>query len=252
MVDAMDPRTSSEGASRIAPSEPRQSPDETLLAGPMPPEAERYISAFLRALRHRLRNFFQSVAYSLQVQLEVESSPRAKAALQEAAGRLETAAEIVRVLLAGSEEENVALQELVPALITAVAPVLKMEVSYRVDPIFLKRYRALSIGPILNELVTNAFRHGTPPVEVAVWNRGGECVLRVKDAGPRAEPDLSLGDRSGFGLRLVTELAEAALQGQFRIKKSKKGTAAVLRFPLLMGETGEQPSDTTRAENPCR
>ena len=248
----MDPRTSNDGDNRIVPAEPQQSADEALIAGPMPPEAERYISAFLRALRHWLRNFFQSVAYSLLVQLEAESSPRAKAALQEAAGRVETAAEVVRVLLAGPEERRVALRELVPALIAAVSPILKGKVAYRVDPIALERYRALSIGPILNELVTNAFRHGSPPVEVAIRQKAGECVLQVKDAGAKAAPDPSLGEHSGFGLRLVTELAEAALQGQFRIKKSKKGTAAVLRFPLLMGETGEQPSDTTRAENPCR
>ncbi|GAA1577927.1 sensor histidine kinase [Leucobacter aridicollis] len=75
---------------------------------------------------------------------------------------------------------------------------------------------------IVSNLVTNALRHGAPPVEVTVWNQDGTLTLTVADGGPgvadeheaqvfkrfyQASSSRSGSESSGLGLAIVRENA---------------------------------------------
>ncbi|WP_321210939.1 histidine kinase dimerization/phosphoacceptor domain -containing protein [Methanothermobacter sp. DP] len=65
---------------------------------------------------------------------------------------------------------------------------------------------AVSIGLIVNELVTNAIKHGTGDsgeIKVELESFKGSGVLMVADDGSGLPEDLDLSDPPGFGLRLV-------------------------------------------------
>ncbi|ADL58884.1 response regulator [Methanothermobacter marburgensis] len=65
---------------------------------------------------------------------------------------------------------------------------------------------AVSIGLIVNELVTNAIKHGTGDsgeIKVELESFKGSGVLMIADDGSGLPEDLDLSDPPGFGLRLV-------------------------------------------------
>jgi anti-sigma regulatory factor (Ser/Thr protein kinase) len=62
---------------------------------------------------------------------------------------------------------------------------------------------------LATELVTNAFRHGAPPISLVVDDEGGRLRIEVEDAGagrPTREP--SPGPGGGWGLLLVEQAAD--------------------------------------------
>jgi signal transduction histidine kinase len=82
---------------------------------------------------------------------------------------------------------------------------------------------------IAGELLTNAVRHGGPPVSVALERRGAEVSLTVHDAGRNG--DAAHAGTSGLGLTLVRQIAERGLGGSFALDTAADGsTTAALRF----------------------
>jgi anti-sigma regulatory factor (Ser/Thr protein kinase) len=64
----------------------------------------------------------------------------------------------------------------------------------------------------VSELVGNALRHGTPPIDVEVRWRDGHVLLSVADeaaALPQPRQAVSAGAESGRGLQLVAAVAAA-------------------------------------------
>jgi anti-sigma regulatory factor (Ser/Thr protein kinase) len=62
---------------------------------------------------------------------------------------------------------------------------------------------------LATELVTNAFRHGSPPISLTIDRQEGALRVEVEDAGdgrPAREPDP--GPAGGWGLLLVEEAAD--------------------------------------------
>jgi two-component sensor histidine kinase len=65
---------------------------------------------------------------------------------------------------------------------------------------------------LVSELVTNALRHGAPPIEVAIHcKRNGTLEVRVRD-GSRGSPvykRAGVWDESGRGVELVERMSDA-------------------------------------------
>jgi signal transduction histidine kinase len=104
-----------------------------------------------------------------------------------------------------------------------------------------------ALGRVIRVLLDNAFRHGRPPVSVAITQREGRVHLVVSDAGPglpkgseervferfyRADPARS-GEGTGLGLSIARAIAEAH-GGTVRATAGEGGGAAVtIELPAL-------------------
>lgn len=62
----------------------------------------------------------------------------------------------------------------------------------------------LALGRLIDNLITNAFNHGAPPVEVTLGSDGQDAVLRLRDHGPGIS-----ADRRSEALRPFSRLDEA-------------------------------------------
>jgi anti-sigma regulatory factor (Ser/Thr protein kinase) len=60
---------------------------------------------------------------------------------------------------------------------------------------------------IVTELVANAVRHGRPPIELSLQERGDTLRIVVADAGARRPKATEPGPRGGWGLQIVGGLA---------------------------------------------
>jgi two-component sensor histidine kinase len=95
---------------------------------------------------------------------------------------------------------------------------------------------ALSCGLILNELISNAFKHGFPNSagEIKLTLRSGpegKCILSVEDSGVGIPSNLDVSTSKSLGLRLVRLLTQQ-IHGSFKLVKSDPGTSAYLQFTV--------------------
>ena len=102
-----------------------------------------------------------------------------------------------------------------------------MPVTVEAEPAAFDAATAQKLGIVANELVTNAFQHGAPPIVVRL-TAGRRRRLRVDDGGCG-----STGD-GGFGLELVRRMVEQGLDGRFELQRSPGGgTRAEVVFPTV-------------------
>lgn len=174
--------------------------------------------ALLAESHHRVKNSLQTVADLLV--LARPAGPDARAF--DATGERIRAIAAVHERLADERGRAVRAD----ALLTAVAAAASAPARVDADPIELDPASAQRLAIVANELVTNAVRHGAPPVAIEL--RGlRPTVLCVRDAGGGAD-----GDPAGIGLTLVRQITEQALGGRFTLDRDADGlTVARVEFP---------------------
>jgi two-component sensor histidine kinase len=168
---------------------------------------------------HRIKNDLQTAADLLL--LGRPDGPDGSA-FEETAARIRSIAAVHRLLTEpGGRVDAEALLE----SITAAVPV---PVTVDAEPASFDATTAQRLGIVANELVTNAFRHGAPPILVRLRS-GASTQLTVDDSG-----DSASDDTVGLGLELVRRLVEQGLDGRFELRAlADGGTRAEVVFPAV-------------------
>jgi len=176
-------------------------------------QAAQQSSALLLAeMSHRVKNKFAMVSSILSLQGR-RSSPEVQRALDDVARRVNVIATVHNYLQLSRHEGLVDMAEYVPKLCEALKGALlgpqAILLEARAVPVELPPDKALSIGLIVNELVTNAVKYAFPGnfsdgrVLVDLDRNGSDLVLTVEDNG-RGYP---LHAVPGLGSRLVITFA---------------------------------------------
>ncbi len=100
----------------------------------------------------------------------------------------------------------------------------------------------VDLAQAVDNLISNALRHGSGGVTVEASEAAGILRLAVRDGGTARAPRrprrfarrVGAGRRHGYGLRVVRRTA-ARLGGSFRLSRSSAGTEARLELPLAGG-----------------
>jgi two-component sensor histidine kinase len=178
-------------------------------------ELERTLA---REANHRIKNDLQAAADLLLLGRPDGSD---SSAFDDTASRLRSIAAVHRLLT--EAEDRVDGGTLIRS-ITAGAPV---SVAVEADELTFDAATAQKLGIIANELVTNALRHGEPPIVVHL-DGGTQTRLRVDNSGGGGERE------AGFGLGLVRQMAEHGLAGRFELSPLRSGgTRAEVVFPTV-------------------
>jgi two-component sensor histidine kinase len=109
-----------------------------------------------------------------------------------------------------------------------------VELMTAIDDVQLDLDRAVSIGLIINELVSNALKHAFPDgragcvrVELKLLDER-RCALAVMDDGVGLPPDLNADHADSLGLQLVHDLTQQ-LQASIAVRRDD-GTIFTLTF----------------------
>jgi two-component sensor histidine kinase len=168
----------------------------------------------LREIHHRVKNNLQITGSLLALQAETTTTEEAKAALHDGVARVRSMALVHQQLYAGRDLARVAIDELIrtlaPLLIASLAPGARLELS--LEDVSLSIDQAIPLGLIVNELLTNALKHGRSPdgtvrLRVELARGEGGVAFTVSDGGPGLHAPLATLGRGSLGLQLVTSLA---------------------------------------------
>jgi two-component sensor histidine kinase len=173
----------------------------------------------LRELEHRMKNNFQTVAALLSTQLRRATDETAREALREALNRVTSISQAHHNLYAPGDhtqgvEMGVYLGELCDNLAEALLLGEKVRLRCNIEPGALDRDRAVAIGLIVNELVTNAAKHAFRDgagghIRVAFGREAHGYRLVVEDDGQGLPADYATRPR-GLGRGLVEAFTRQA------------------------------------------
>ena len=160
-----------------------------------------------REIDHRVMNSLQLVSGMLDLQSRGSASPETAAQLEIAAARVATVARVHRHFYLGDAIDVTCALEYLKRLCGDLADVVnpaRLTVAGAPTPIATNKI--MSLGLIVNELVTNAAKHRAGQIAVDVAPHGRGVLVSVSDDGPGLPAGFDPAHGKGLGMRVILSL----------------------------------------------
>lgn len=195
---------------------------------------------FLAEFDHRVKNNFMIVAGLLDMQKRRATDPATVAALGAAQSRVDSFARAHRHLYrdGAGDPGTVEMRDYLVDLSSALADALFLRggivLTCESDAAAVPRDRAVSIGLVVNELVTNAAKHAFKGrdlghIRVSFRERAGAWTLAVTDDGVGLPEKAAPAPGHGLGSRLIEAFARQA-GGTLHTDSDRTGTRVTLEL----------------------
>ena len=187
------------------------------------------IETLIRELHHRVKNNLQVVSGLLSLQSNRMEDDNARQAMDEGRNRVDAMALIHQKLYMNDELASVDIKDYFENLSTSLSGSLgynnnQIETFVNLSDATLNIDKAIPIGLIVNELVTNAFKHAfsnisEPLIHITLANNlDGTMVLKIADNGNGIIENNTIS--KSFGMKLVRTLVDQ-LDGTMDVKFDK-------------------------------
>jgi PAS domain S-box-containing protein len=197
-------------------------------------QAETQQRVLFNELNHRVKNNMQTLQSLLHLAAKQTRSAEAQTILDEASRRVAAMAAAQQVLYGTTDATRFSAREFLDTVCQTVRQTFPAnpQIDCESAPVELSNEAAMPLALILNELLTNAIKHGLNgqtegTIRAGLTKDGDDFVLSVEDDGPGFDVT-SVRNRSS-GLRLVQGLARQ-LCGRFDVT-TNSGTRCAVRFP---------------------
>lgn len=211
-------------------------------------KAEREIVAakeraeiLLAEVNHRVANSLALVAALIRMQASSSSDPAVKVALSETQARISAIAGMHRSLYTSDDVRIVEMSRYLSTLVSELVGTLEksgrsISIATHFDRVNLASDRAVSVGMIVTELLTNAIKYAYPAedggeIRVFLERRGDEeAMLIVEDDGIGYDTTAA-PTGTGLGTRIVASMAKTIGAGIDYISRPR-GTRAEVPIAL--------------------
>ncbi|MFM9969112.1 MAG: sensor histidine kinase, partial [Burkholderiales bacterium] len=202
----------------------------------------------LKEIYHRVKNNLQVVASLLNLQSRGISDGVAKQLMNDSASRVKSIALVHEQLYRSSDLSKISLKQYLEQLTSHLQQMNRQiatqsRITLAIDPVELNIDMAIPIGLVVNELVSNAYRHafaGRPlggEICVRVTRLPREFIcLEVEDDGCGLPEGFAPDNGSSLGLRLVVTLAQQ-LGGELEWGRGRSGARFAIQFPMGATQT---------------
>lgn len=196
-------------------------------------------TVLLNEIHHRVKNNLQVITSLLNLQAGRARDPAVRALIGESRDRVQAMALIHQLLFERRDWAKVQLGPYLRRLSELLSSTYgrgRIEVEVNTDDVDLDVQRAVPCGLLVNELVTNAFKHAFPDeatgrIRIDLRReRDGHATLRVADTGPGLPEDLDIERIPSLGMQLIPLLAEQ-VRGTLRVERGP-GARFEVRFPI--------------------
>ncbi|GFE83016.1 hypothetical protein GCM10011487_50160 [Steroidobacter agaridevorans] len=201
-------------------------------------QREDFQKLLLHEISHRVKNSLAMVSGLLALQAKgLEGTVRH--AVEDASVRVRTVATVHDQLWRQADAREIELAPFLSNLATAIATAApRHKTLVEAEPAIVSADAAVPIGLLINELVTNAYKHAYAPgsegeVRIAGRRTKDHCYeLIVADGGRGLPSDFDLRKpRGSLGVRVITNLT-AQLKGTLTVRSSHPGTRFIVEFPI--------------------
>ncbi|MGF7055357.1 two-component sensor histidine kinase [Bosea sp. OAE752] len=207
--------------------------------------------ALLAEVNHRVANSLSLVGSLVRMQANAVEDPGAKAALAETQARIAAIGNLHRSLYTSDDVRVVDLAGYLRSLLEEFSQSLAGSsqmptIRFEAVPVLAKTDKAISIGLIATELVTNALKYAYPSgagdVRVSLSRNGDKVTLKVVDDGI-GWTGTGTVKGTGLGSKIVRAMARS-LASELRYEDTGgRGTHAVMDLSLI----GLAPSSSEAA-----
>lgn len=176
----------------------------------------------LKEIHHRVKNNMQVLLSLIGLQMRELDDGNATDCLRRTRRRIRSMGLIHEKLYENNEMRELNFKEYVEELVTEIAQSQMVSeadvpIEIRVEPINLDLDVVVSLGLVINELVTNSIQHARPggeptDIKVVFKREDSRFTLVVSDDGQGASRN-DLQEGSSLGIRLVRRLVEDQLNG---------------------------------------
>ncbi len=202
--------------------------------------ANARIRVLIKEIHHRVKNNLQVIASLLRLQGSAIEDHQLQQAFDQSQSRVTSMALIHEKLYKGDDlaqlDVSLYLRELFAELVGLLN--VRESIRYRttIDPgLQLDLNTMVPLGLILNELITNSFKHAFTGRDeglvdlVITRTPQGEIDLRYTDDGVGMDAEHRHGDSATLGVTLIEGLVEQ-LNGFFTVESGAQGTQYHIRF----------------------
>ena len=197
-------------------------------------------AVLLKEMNHRVANSLQLISSLIELQARKVGDETARALLRQAAERVEAVTLVHRRLYTSQDVEFVEMESYLTGLVEELSRATRGQdgpsrIVLRAAPVRLETDRAVAVGLVVNELVTNALKYAYPdgagPVRVALLDEDADGLLRliVEDDGVGFADDAPPRG-SGLGSLIVSSMAHS-LHAQVERDTAHGGTRFVMTLP---------------------
>jgi len=200
----------------------------------------------LKEIHHRVKNNIQVIASLLNLQSRTVDDLKTKEVLREAQNRVKSIALVHEKLYLSKSLDHIDYQDYLQKISrhmydsygvsprTVVMHIHAQNLSLHID-------KAVPCSLIINELISNAFKHAFPDgrkgdVWIDMHKEDNSLVLQYRDNGVGLPESISVDGAESLGMRLVSGLTNQ-LQGTIVVTRSG-GTSITITFPYEIGKEG--------------
>lgn len=172
----------------------------------------------LKEVHHRVKNNLQIVISLIKLQSNNSLNHLdAHTALNEISGRIRSIASVHEQLYSSNDFSQIRLDNYLVSLIDNIFLVrggsqLEATPKYKLQKINIDLDRSVSLGLIVNEIVTNALKYGVKEnklnLDISIKEEQESIVLSISDKGAGFDYQEEVKAEKGIGLFLIQELSE--------------------------------------------
>lgn len=197
------------------------------------------LKQLMQELHHRVKNNLAIISSLLYLQANRLDDKKAVQAVLDGQQRVEAMSLIHQQLYQTDNVTKVGMQEYIGDLVKGLMQSFhyqeKLDLTLEVEDISLDVELAVPLGLIINELVTNVFKHAftfvkQPELTIRLWQTD-HLFLEVKDNGPGVDSENWKKGGQTFGKRLVISLAKQT-SGVLEVS-SDHGARFLLKLPAV-------------------
>ncbi len=192
----------------------------------------------LAEVHHRVKNNLAVISGLLEMQSFNADNEEIADALHESQSRIQSIASVHEILYQSDSFANIMLDTYIDELTSYIASTFyhngtTIQFKKDVESISLTVNQAIPCGLLLNELITNAYKHAFKDMDegtifISMHREKDMIQLEVRDDGAGLPADLNAEEPSSLGMKLVKTLVRQ-LDGSLTIEK-KPATAFKIVF----------------------
>lgn len=194
----------------------------------------------IKEIHHRVKNNLQVVISLLNTQSAYLNDPQASAAIRQSQHRMQSISLIHQKLYQSESRALINIKEYTSELVQYLQQSFYTSgrITFKLDvaDIELDVLRAVPLGLILNEAITNAIKYAFPTntggnIEITLsCTEGQQLKLSVTDDGQGLPPTLSVDLCKSLGINLIKGMCKQ-IGGKLAIQ-NKKGVMVTIAFPM--------------------